>query len=191
MKILDGRTPKRFLDNKKNWVNVGPENRKLLEEFDNEKSAQGASEGTRYMYLFCLTKLAKHFKERCLVYCHCLRAPCLLLLHSRNLLPLAPVPCLLLLLHRAPAAVFLPCLRLGALLPGANLVCPFASVPLPVRRRLHRGVPLLMRNKRSLRIAGIAPLRAKRRRSKHHARKQCQNEPFHPKPPHKNRCETA
>ena len=64
MKILDGRTPKRFLDNAKNWVDVGPENRKLLEEFDNEKSAQGASEGTRYMYLFCLVKLAKHFKGK-------------------------------------------------------------------------------------------------------------------------------
>ena len=64
MKILDGRTPKRFLDNAKNWVDVGPENRKLLEEFDSEKSAQGASEGTRYMYLFCLVKLAKHFKGK-------------------------------------------------------------------------------------------------------------------------------
>jgi len=64
MQITDGRAPKRYFENAKNWVDVGPENRKLLEEFDDEKSAQGASEGTRYMYLFCLTKLAKHFKGK-------------------------------------------------------------------------------------------------------------------------------
>ncbi|VVC03601.1 Tyrosine recombinase XerA [Candidatus Burarchaeum australiense] len=64
MRVSDGRSPKRFFENERNWPGVGPENRKLLEDFDHEKAAQGASEGTRYMYLFCLTKLARHFNGK-------------------------------------------------------------------------------------------------------------------------------
>ncbi len=64
MKTSDGRAPKRFFENKANWVGVGKENERLLADFDREKAAQGAAEGTRYIYLFCLTKLAKHFKGK-------------------------------------------------------------------------------------------------------------------------------
>ena len=64
MKISDGRTAKRFFENKANWVGVGKENEQTLVDFDREKAAQGASEGTRYMYLFCVTKVAKHFKGK-------------------------------------------------------------------------------------------------------------------------------
>jgi integrase/ribosomal protein L40E len=64
MRILDGRTPQRFFENKRNWIGAGKANRELLKEFDSEKAAQGASEGTRYMYLFCLVKVAKHFNGR-------------------------------------------------------------------------------------------------------------------------------
>ncbi|MDO8339400.1 MAG: phage integrase N-terminal SAM-like domain-containing protein, partial [Candidatus Burarchaeum sp.] len=64
MRVSDGRTPKRFFENERNWPGVGPENRTMLEDFDREKAAQGASEGTRYMYLFCLTKLARHFNGK-------------------------------------------------------------------------------------------------------------------------------
>jgi len=61
MRVTDGRTPERFFANARNWVGAGAENRKLLLEFNREKTAQGAAEGTRYMYLFCAVKLAKHF----------------------------------------------------------------------------------------------------------------------------------
>lgn len=64
MRVLDGRTPERFFRTKNNWVGVGTENRRILVDFDQEKAAQGAAEGTRYMYLFCLVKLAKEFKGR-------------------------------------------------------------------------------------------------------------------------------
>ncbi len=62
--MTDGRTSKRFLGNKANWIGVGDENRQILEDFEQEKAAQGATESTRYMYLFCVTKLAKHFNGK-------------------------------------------------------------------------------------------------------------------------------
>lgn len=65
MIVQDGRTTKRFFSNKRNWKDVGQDNRKLLEDFEKEKAAVGMSEGARYMYLFCLVKLAKHFKGKC------------------------------------------------------------------------------------------------------------------------------
>ncbi len=64
MIVQDGRTTKRFFLTKKNWINVGVDNRKFLEDFEQEKAAIGMSEGARYMYLFCLVKLAKHFKGK-------------------------------------------------------------------------------------------------------------------------------
>lgn len=64
MIVTDGRTPKRFFGTLENWINVGTENKKLLEDFEQEKAAQGMAEGTRYMYLFCLVKLAKHFNGK-------------------------------------------------------------------------------------------------------------------------------
>lgn len=64
MKIRDGRAPKRFFENRRNWGGVGKENEQTLVDFDREKAAQGAAEGTRYMYLFCVTKLAKHFNGK-------------------------------------------------------------------------------------------------------------------------------
>lgn len=64
MIVSDGRTPKRFFENERNWENVGAENRRLLTEFEREKVALDMSEGARYMYLFCLVKLAKHFKGK-------------------------------------------------------------------------------------------------------------------------------
>lgn len=64
MKITDGRTPGRFYDNPDNWVGVGDENKALFMDFVREKAAQGASDSTRYMYLFCLVKVARHFKGR-------------------------------------------------------------------------------------------------------------------------------
>jgi len=64
MKINDRRTPKRFFENKKNWVDTGTENKRLLAEFELEKTALGMAEGTRYMYLFCLVKLAKYFRGK-------------------------------------------------------------------------------------------------------------------------------
>lgn len=64
MRIDDKRTPKRFFGNSVNWTDVGKANRELLRNFDREKAAQGAAEGTRYMYLFCTVKLAKHFKGK-------------------------------------------------------------------------------------------------------------------------------
>lgn len=64
MKITDGRTQNRFFENPENWVGVGEENKAIFLNFVREKSAQGASEGTRYLYLFCLAKLARHFDGR-------------------------------------------------------------------------------------------------------------------------------
>ncbi len=64
MKFTYGRSPKRFFENEVNWKDVAPENKRTLAEFDLEKTAQGMSEGARYMYLFCLVKLAKHFPKR-------------------------------------------------------------------------------------------------------------------------------
>jgi len=65
MYINDGRTPKRFFATRKNWVGAGKENEKLLSEFEREKAASGMAESTRYMYLFCLVKLAKHMGGKC------------------------------------------------------------------------------------------------------------------------------
>ncbi|MBU0532228.1 site-specific integrase, partial [Candidatus Micrarchaeota archaeon] len=64
MKFTYGRSPKRFFENEVNWKDVALENKRILAEFDLEKTAQGMSEGARYMYLFCLVKLAKHFPKR-------------------------------------------------------------------------------------------------------------------------------
>jgi len=64
MKIMDNRTPERFFANDANWEGVGAANRRTLEDFDQEKAAQGMAQGTRYMYLFCVTKLAKHFEGK-------------------------------------------------------------------------------------------------------------------------------
>jgi len=39
--IVDVRNPERFFKTKQNWIGVGKENRKLLEEFEREKAAAG------------------------------------------------------------------------------------------------------------------------------------------------------
>lgn len=54
------RDPDRFLESAKG---LSKEQLATMREFEREKSAQGMADGTRYLYLFCLAKLARALKK--------------------------------------------------------------------------------------------------------------------------------
>jgi len=60
MSVNDCRDPDKYLAQARYLTK---DQREALKEFEREKAAQGTASGTRYMYYFCLCKLANFMKK--------------------------------------------------------------------------------------------------------------------------------